>query len=290
MSAMLTLALETQQKEIIAHLARHPYLSRTDLLSLLHPGHDDERLLLRQIMPLIHLGLVKTSTWTNAPTNRERERYLLCEPALRWLACRHDLSPAYYLELSYLDQRKHEEQQQSVSPRTLDVTWVQRSARGLWGKDGNQMFHTSGIYRCVRSILEASHRSHAYQVLSWKSAREASRWYRHPETAEITYIRPDAELLYTTPESAGVRSVLIEYDRDTTNLSQLASKFCCYAEYQEDTRITLPITLVITQNVRAVEKIWRARDVARAFGVSMVVVLEGDVVRDGLLPILAQLR
>jgi hypothetical protein len=282
MSALLTVALSDQQKEILAYLARHPYLGRSDLLALLH--HQDERLLTRQMTPLIHLKLVKISLWDKAETWRERERYALCESALRFLACRHGRSPAMYLiPLLSKDQRV-------VSYLVRDVVWRERGAWGLWGKDGSQMFHTSGLYRCVRSIHLSSDRTHAYQVLSWKSAREALRWYRDPFTGEMACIRPDAELLYTTQESADVRSLLIEYDRDTTSRNQLASKFMCYAQYQQDMRITLPTILVITQNEQAIDKIWRARDEARAFVVSIVVVLEEDIAQDGLLPILGRLR
>ncbi len=300
MSAMLTLALSDQQKEIIAHLARHPYLERADLTSLLHPGHNDERLLLRQIMPLIHLKLIKTSIWINGKPGRERERYRLCEPALRWQACRHGLSPAYYLELSYLDQqkRKHadpppfeeKQRQQPISPLSREVTWVQRSVRGLWGENAKQMFHTSGIYRCVRSILDASYRSQAYHIIYWKSARESSRWYHDPfEPDKTGDVRPDAELLYTTANEQRAHSLLIEYDRDTTNSHQLYRKFRCYVEYQHDTRSTLPTTLVITQSEAAREKIWDAFASAKAFDVSIIVALEEHIIQDGLLPILVQL-
>jgi hypothetical protein len=277
MSALLTLALSDQQKEIITYLARHPYLGRSDLLALLH--HQDERLLTRQMTPLIHLKLVKISLWDKAESWRERERYSLYESALRWLSCRHGLSPASYLfPLVSKDRRV-------VSPLARDVVWQER---GAWGLQ-SQMAHTSGLYRCVRSIHLSSHRSPAYQVLSWKSAREALRWYRDPLTGEMACIRPDAELLYTTADSAEVRSLLIEYDRDTTNLHQLASKFLCYAQYQQDTRITLPTTLVITQSEQAIDRIWRARDEAKASVVSIVVVLEEDIMHNGLLPILGHL-
>ncbi len=278
MTTLLTLALSDQQKEIIASLARHPYLSRSDLLTLLH--HQDERLLTRQITPLVNLKLVKIYPWSEAPTWRERERYYLHETALRYLSCRHGLSPASYL-FPHLSENRH-----AVSPLDRNVVWRHCGAWGL----KSQMAHTNGLYRCTRSILETSYHSHAYQMLYWKSAREAVRWYRDPLTGETAYIRPDAELLYTTQELAEVRSLLIEYDRDTTSRNQLICKFRCYAEYQRETRITLPITLVITQNERAVDKIWGAWDEAKAFDVSVVVVLEEDVVEHGLLDILGQIR
>jgi hypothetical protein len=300
MSALLTLALSDQQKEIITHLARHPYLSPADLLSLLHPGQHDERLLSRQIMPLIHLQLVNISIWDNAPTSSERFRYCLREPALRWLACRHGLSPAYYLDLSSRDQQHrkqqaeqaHEENQRQppVSPLSIEVTWVQRSIRGLWGENGCQMFHTSGIYRCVCAILEAA--SHeTYHIVYWKSAHESSRPYRDLlEPDRKGEIRPDAELLYTTPTRALARSLLIEYDRDTTNLYQLCRKFRCYTEYQYDTRSTLPTTLVITQNQQAMDKIQKARTKASASDVDIIIALEEHILRYGLTHILPHLH
>jgi len=295
MGTLLTLALSDQQKDIMAHIARHPYLERSDLLSLLR--HRDERLLARQITPLINLKLVKVYPWGEAATWRERERYYLHEPALRFLAQRHGLSPAYYLEPSYADKRAREstptsegrQAKRALSPLSREVTWVQRGAWGLRRKDGAHMTHTSGTYRCVRSILEASYRSRAYQVRYWKSARESQRLYYDPIDGDKDKIRPDAELLYTTRASASARSLLIEYDRDTTTLRQLSDKFLCYLEYQYDTRSTLPAILVITQSEQAQEKIWDAIADAKAFDVSIIVVLEEHVLQDGLLPILAQL-
>ncbi|GHP00765.1 hypothetical protein KSF_108120 [Reticulibacter mediterranei] len=299
MSAVLTLALSDLQKEMIAHLARHPYLSHSDLLSLL--SQRDERLLSRQIMPLLHLQLVRIAFWRDAPSGPEHARYRLCEAALRWLACRHGLSPAYYLELSYLDQQRRKQQeaapfeekqrQTPISPFSTEVTWVQNSIRGLWGKDANQMFHTSGIYRCIRSILEASYRTQTYHIAYWKSARESSRSYHdllEPERKRD--IRPDAELLYTTPNSSLARSLLIEYDRDTTTLPQLRRKFRCYTEYQQDTRSTLPPILVITQNPQAMANIEAARARAGAFDVSIMIALEAHILQHGLTHILDHLR
>jgi len=236
-SALLTLSLSEQQKELLSHLAHHPFLERSDLCVLLR--HQDERLIMRQIQPLMQLRLVDLYHWRGADLSwRERERYYLCEAALRFLAERHGLSPAYYLEPSYADKRKRnmppddakEEEsgrRKPISTFSREVKWVQRGAWGLCGKDGKYLYHTSGLYRCVRNILTVSYDSaDTYQVRYWKSARESQRMFFNPLLdGERDQIRPDAELLYTTPASVVPRSVLLEYDRGTTGLAQLRDKY-----------------------------------------------------------------
>src|SRR2546421_11932550 len=98
MAALLNLALTGQQKAILALLIRHPHLSLPDLLALLHPKSHDERIIQRQLDPLlIELQLAWKDLWESGEGWRERERYRLSEAGLRFLAMRHGLTPAYYL-------------------------------------------------------------------------------------------------------------------------------------------------------------------------------------------------
>lgn len=305
MSALLTLALTEQQKNILAHLAHHPHLARADLMTLLR--QTDDRLLTRLLTPLIALHLVQLEDpekWRTETGWRERERYALCESALRYLAVRHGLTPAFYLER--VDNKKHKKQKNETQPPGVSTdaartgerqvrrnesgekeVWVQRGAAGL---GGYYLEHTSGVYFCVRSILQASYRTHAYTILYWKSAFEAVRWYSDLLDRErIEFVRPDGELLYTTPDAPEGRSLLLEYDRNTA-FSKLLYKFCCYTEYQSETRSTLPTTLVIAQDETAMARIARAIDQAKAFDVSLLVLPKYHIVRYGLTKVLPLLQ
>lgn len=277
-STQLTLALSNQQKDILTYLTRHPYLSVLDLLMLLHPQSRDERLLARQITPLIHLGLVAIYPWIEATSWRTQERYYPSEAMLRFAAMRHGLSPASYLYPLF----PKEEKRHAISPLSREVTWLQRGAPLL----RQQMAHTNGLYHCVRTILAASYRGTPYRIHYWKSAQESVRWYRDPFSDKIVCIRPDAELLYTAGDLYTPRPLLLEYERGYTYSRERERKFRCYADYQHVTRTTLPPTLVITRDERGATAIQKTIAHEKAFDVQVIMLLESQVIQEGLLPIL----
>ncbi|GCE32046.1 hypothetical protein KDA_75300 [Dictyobacter alpinus] len=286
MSTQLTLALSNQQKDILAHLTRHPYLSQPDLLTLLHPESQNERLLARQMTPLIHMGFVRVYSWDNAPSWRVHERYYASESVLRFFAVRHGLSPAYYLHPIFpKDEKRH-----PVSPLSRKVVWLQHGA----GLLKQQMPHTAGVYTCVRAILAASYQGAPYRINYWKSAQESVRWHQDPfhteEDEPVSFIRPDAELLYTVNDVFIPRPLLIEYDRATTYSREHTRKMRCYADYQHLSRTMLPPMLMIVRNERAAQSVRAAIVSEKAFDVRVIMILEEQVVREGLLPVLDQLR
>ena len=284
MSTQLTLALSNQQKDILAHLTRHPYLSQPDLLTLLHPESQNERLLARQMTPLIHMGLVSIHPWDKAPSWRAHERYYPSESILRFFAMRHGLSPAYYLHPIFPKGKERH----PVSPLSREVIWLQHGARLL----KQQMPHTDGLYHCVRHIFAASYRGAPYRINYWKSAQESVRWYQDPynESEPVSFIRPDAELLYTVDDGFIPRPLLIEYDHATTYSREHRRKMRCYADYQHETRTTLPPMLMIVRNERVAQSVQKAIVDEKAFDVRVIMVLEEHVTQAGLLPVLDQLR
>jgi hypothetical protein len=279
MAALLNLALTGQQKAILSLLIRHPHLSLPDLLALLHPESQDERIIQRQLDPLlIELKLARKDAWKAGQGWRERERYQLSESGLRFLAMRHGLTPAYYL----IPEKKVRDEKKRVSPRDPTVSWEQRGAVLL----GRQMGHTNALYQCVRGIIEVGMRSGAYRIISWKSARESVRCYYDPDERDWMNVCPDAELLYVRTDGVRLNSVLIEYDRGTTFYREYAAKFEAYSHYQRYTRTTLPPILVVIQRASTAETIHEAiRDVG-AGSVSMVLVLEADLLKHGLANVL----
>ncbi len=279
-AALLNLALTRQQKAILALLVRHPHLSLPDLLALLHPESQDERIIQRQLDPLlIELKLVRKDPWQAGVGWRERERYQISETGLRFLAMRHGLSPAYYL----MPEKKVRDAKKRVSPRDATVNWEQRGAVLL----GRQMWHTNALYQCVRGIVEVGVRSGAYRIICWKSARESVRCYYDSDERDWMNVCPDAELLYVRADCARLNSVLIEYDRGTTFYREYAAKFEAYSHYQRYTRTTLPPILVVIQRASTATTIRTAIHGVGAGDVPVVLVLEADLIQHGLLKVLA---
>jgi len=278
-AALLNLALTGQQKAILALLVRHPHLSLPDLLALLHPESQDERIIQRQLDPLlIELKLAQKDPWQADVDWRERERYRISETGLRFLAMRHGLTPAYYL----MPEKKVRETRKRVSPRDSTVNWEQRGAVLL----GRQMWHTSALYRCVRGITEVGVRSGAYRIICWKSARESVRCYYDSDERDWMNVCPDAELLYVRADSVRLESALIEYDRGTTYYREYAAKFEAYSHYQRYTRTTLPPIFVVIQRRATAKTIRTAIHEVGARDVPVVLVLEADVLRHGLANVL----
>lgn len=279
-AALLNLVLTRQQKAILALLVRHPHLSLPDLLALLHPESQDERIIQRQLDPLlIELQLARKDVWEEGLGWRERERYHLSETGLRFLAVRHGLTPAYYL----IPEKKVRETKKRISPRDPTVNWEQRGAALL----GRQMGHTNALYRCVRGIIEVGVRSGAYSVLCWKSARESLRCYYDSDERDWMNLCPDAELLYVRADSTRIDSVLVEYDRGTTFYREYAAKFEAYSHYQRYTRTTLPPILVVIQRMSTAETIREAISKVGADDVPVVLALEADLLKHGLSRMLA---
>ncbi len=280
MAALLNLALTGQQKAILALLVRHPHLSLPDLLALLHPESQDERIIQRQLDPLlIELKLARKESWQEGVGWRERERYQLSERGLRFLAMRHGLTPAYYL----MPEKKVRDAKKRVSPSDSTVNWEQRGAMLL----GRQMWHTNALYQCVRGIIEVGVRSGAYHIICWKSARESVRCYYDSNERDWMNVCPDAELLYVRTDGARLGSLLIEYDRGTTFYREYAAKFEAYSHYQRYTRTTLPPILVVIQRPATAKIIREAIGKVGAGDVPVVLVLEVNLMQYGLLKALA---
>jgi len=280
-AALLNLTLTKQQKDLLALLVRHPHLSLPDLLALLHPASQDERIIQRQLDPLlIKLKLARKDLWEAGVGWRERERYQLSERGLRFLAARHGLTPAYYI----IPEKRVRDARKRVSPRDATVNWEQRGAVLL----GRQMEHTNALYQCVRGIIEVGVRSGAYRIISWKSARESVRCYYDPNKRDWLNVRPDAELLYVRASCARLESVLIEYDRGTTFYREYAAKFEAYSHYQRYTRTTLPPILVVIQRIATTKTIRTAIDEVGADDVPVVLALEADLMQHGLLKALTR--
>ncbi len=259
---------------------RHPHLSLPDLLTLLRPESQDERIIQRQLDPLlIELQLVRKDHWEAGVGWRERERYQIAERGLRFLAMRHGLTPAYYL----IPEKKVRDEKKRVSPRDASVNWEQRGAALL----GRQMWHTNALYQCVRGIIKVGVRSGAYRIIGWKSARESVRCYYDLYERDWMNVCPDAELLSVRTDSTRLDSVLVEYDRGTTYYREYAAKFEAYSHYQRYTRTMLSPILVVVQRRVTAQTIRTAIHEVGADDVPVVLALETDLMQHGLLKTMA---
>lgn len=273
-AAQLSLALSSFQKDILTYLTRHPYLTTADLSVLLSPALPNARALTRQIAPLIHLRFVRIARWRELGWENE-ERYQIREPGLRFVALRHGLSPAYYLH-------------PYTPPGEERVVWLHKWAQML----SNKKEHTHGLYQCVRRIYQIANQKQTYQVAFWKGETDAYRECLDQISPETKVkVMPDAELLLCLHKDQFTpQPLLIEYDRATTTEGDYERKFRGYADYQLFTRTTLPPTLVITQHQNAERKIQNAINNVKAHDVRHIILLESQILQDGLEPILQRLR
>lgn len=274
MAAQLSLALSSFQKDILTYLTRHPYLTAADLSVLLSPALPNARALTRQIAPLIHLGFVRIAQWRELGRD-QAERYQIREPGLRFVALRHGLSPAYYLH-PYTPEGEQR------------VIWLHKWAQML----SNKKEHTHGLYQCIRRMYHVANQKQTYQIAFWKGENDAYRECLDQISPETKVkVRPDAELLlYLQKDQFTPQPLLIEYDRATTTEGDYERKFQGYTDYQLFTRTTLPPTLIITQNQDAERKIQEAISDVKAHDVRHIILLESQILQDGLDPILQQLR
>jgi Replication-relaxation len=271
-TALLNLTLSALQKELLFWLTHHQLLTAHHLTALHYPGGRDRRGVQKQMGNLSALHLLVSFAWYGTRPWYERERYVLTEPALRYVALREGRPPTYYL--------LQEEYKKEYGAPALSL---QRGTSGLFA----QMEHTHGLYESMTRLLkEAPHEK--VRLLTWKSAREAIRWYRDPFTSTLMQIRPDAELIYLVKDQTIPHSVLVEYDRATTGVREYEAKYQSYTDYREATHLALPPILVVTQNEQAAALIRTCINTVGSH-LPVVIVLEDQIQRQGLLTMLTLL-
>jgi hypothetical protein len=271
-TALLNLALSASQKDLLFWLTHLPLLTIHQLARLHFPGSRGIRSTQKQMSGLSDLDLVRQFIWTKPRLWHERERYVLSESALRYIALREGRPVETYVIAQEL-QKSHE----------LPFS-IQRGSLGLF----RQMEHTHGVYQCLVRLLEETHREQG-RTITWKNAYESIRWYRDPITSTFMQIRPDAEAIYLAPGKSMPQSIMLEYDRATTSRREYEAKYKSYADYQDDTHLLLPPILVITQNDRAARMIRLCIDTV-APNLLVIIALENQTRQHGLLSLLASLE
>lgn len=270
-TSLLNLALSTTQKELLFWLTHHPLLTLHHLARLHSPEGQDTRSVQRQMEGLSALNLLVPFQWYGSRPWHERERYVLAEAALRYSALREGKQAIHYL----LSEEK-------ARQRKALALSIQQGTAGLFA----QMEHTHGLYHCMVLLLAAAQRENT-RIITWKSAREALRWYRDPFTHVPMQIRPDAEVIYHMEGQHSPQSILVEYDRATTTEREYEAKYQSYTDYQDVTHLKLPPILVITRHEQAAALI-RACINTVGTHLSVIIVLQEQLEHQGLLALLAQ--
>ena len=259
-TVLLNLTLSAMQKDLLFWLAHHPLLTLHQLAALQRLVGRGRRGVQQQLSRLSALNLLVPFVWDGPRPWHERERYLLAEPALRYVALREGKPSTSYL-LPPEERKAHE----------TPALALQRGSSGLFA----QMEHTHGLYESMGRLLKGTSPEHV-RLVAWKSAHEAMRWYRDPFTNTLMQIRPDAEVLYHVKDRIMPQSLLIEYDRATTGKREYEAKFQSYADYLAATHLALPPLLVITPSEQAARLIRSCIDhVGRTL--SVTIVLEAQV-------------
>jgi Replication-relaxation len=275
-TVLVSLGLSRTHKAILGLLLRHPWLCVPDLLEQITEGKQDRRLMQRPLDWLRERGLVHRVVWPDMALREEQERYALTELAVRLLARRHNVPVTRYLRPA---------KQRETAPGT-HLPWEQPGARGLvW-----QRRHTCGLYRCVRQLCAGGRSTGAYHIAAWYSAHEASRRFYDPFAGAWTPVYPDAELVYVTAGSSEPVHVLLEYDAGTTSGREYRRKFAAYAGLQQHKQVMLPPILVVLQRAQAQAAMRRAMAESGAYTLRVVMVLEEDLVGDGLVATLTARR
>jgi hypothetical protein len=271
-TALLNLALSATQKDLLFWLTHQPLLTAHQLATLHYPGGRDIRGVQKQVGGLSALNLLIPFSWNVLRSWQERERYVLSESALRYVALREGRTATSYL-LAEEDKKK----------QAILALALQKGPAGLFA----QMEHTHGLYDCIAHLRKAAHRDQV-QLIAWKSEREAIRHYRDPFTNAPMQIRPDAEIIYQIDAQTFPHTLLVEYDRATTKRREYEAKYQSYADYQEYTRQILPPILVITQHERAASLI---RTCVNRVGsnLSVIIILEDQVQSQDMFAMLALL-
>jgi hypothetical protein len=265
-TGLLTLALTASEKEILSLTAHHPLLDILTFQALLRPSANARAIkpLQHTITHLFQQNLIETKIWPAGKTSLEQQRYLLTSTALKFLAIRQGEPFSFYFVLPMY--RKGEDEQ----------LWRQWGTAGLF----RQMWHTNGIYTFMRQLVRGTY-ERGEVLLEWKSAHEAARWYEDSRTGERLSARPDAELVFATTPNAQRHQLLLEYDRGTTGAYEYMRKFKAYLDYQQATKIALPLLVVVTPSHKSMQRI---QQVLTELGgeLRITIVLERDVLTQGL--------
>lgn len=267
-TGLLNLALGSQEKQILTLASHHPLLDLSTIRVFLPQQEQSLKRLQQTMTHLAQLHVLETRHWPKSTVGWDRTRYLLTPAGLQYIAIRQG-EPASRYFIAPKDRKGNDEQR-----------WRQQGTPGLDQQKG----HTHGLYALLRQVF-AGMEARGEQLIEWKSAHEAARWYQDRVWQTTEQIRPDAEIVFVPATGSEHVRFLLEYDRGTTGRFEYHRKFKAYLDFELATSTSLPLILVVTPSPRSAQTI--RQELLRLGGsLQVVIALEEDVLRAGLTRVL----
>jgi len=256
--AALTLATDADEKLLIEWIGRHPLLEPAELATLINQRVETTE---RRIEWVVRCGAVEVINRRASGEEASRQRLVLTDFGLRWLAARDLVPPGRYA--------KH----------GIVAATDEEGATSGTRLDGfiRHLDHSVGLNRVFVRLAEDA-RQGGDQLIEWRNEAESTRRFRDDDRSY--WIRPDGGGSLWSGEAR--HDFLVEYDRGTIDAAAYRSKLVGYHRYFatrqfETDFIDPPTVLVVAVDERAEAHVARAvRAAEREFGAPLPLLLTSE--------------
>ncbi len=256
--AALTLATDADEKLLTEWVGRHPLLEPVELAALINQRVETTQ---RRIEWLVRCGAVEVVNRRASGEESSRQRLVLTDFGLRWLAARDVVPPGRYA--------KH---------GIVAATDAEGATSGTRLEGFIRHFdHSVGLNRVFVRLAEDA-RQGGDHLIEWRNEAESTRRFRDDDRSY--WIRPDGGGSLWSGEAR--HDFLVEYDRGTIDAAAYRSKLVGYHRYFatrqfETDLIDPPTVLVVAVDDRAEEHAARAvRATEREFGARLPLLLTSE--------------
>ena len=256
--AAVTLATDADEKLLVEWIGRHPLLEPAELATLINQRIEPTQ---RRIERLVRCGAAQVIDRRASGDSSSRQRLILSDFGLHWLAARDVVPPGRYA--------KH------------GIVAASDDAGGTSGTrlDGfiRHFDHSVGLNRVFERLAEGA-RQVGHQLTEWRNEAESTRRFKDGD--RTYWIRPDGGGSIWSGEAR--YDFFVEYDRGTIDAAAYRSKLVGYHRYfatrQFETDFANPPTvLVVAADDRAEARAARAvRAADREFGARLPLMLTSD--------------
>ena len=230
--AALTLATDADEKLLIEWIGRHPLLEPAELATLINQRVETTE---RRIEWVVRCGAFEVINRRASGEEASRQRLVLTDFGLRWLAARDLVPPGRYA--------KH----------GIVAATDEEGATSGTRLDGfiRHLDHSVGLNRVFVRLAEDA-RQGGDHLIEWRNEAESTRRFRDDDRSY--WIRPDGGGSLWSGEAR--HDFFVEYDRGTIDASAYRSKLVGYHRYFatrqfETDFIDPPTVLVVAVDDRA---------------------------------------
>jgi len=256
--AAFTLATDADEKLLVEWIGRHPLLEPAELATLLNQRIEPTQ---RRIERLVRCGVAQVLDRRAGSDKSSRQRLVLTDFGLHWLAGRDVVPPGRYAKYG-------------IVAASDDAG--ERAGTRL---DGfiRHFDHSVGLNRVFARLAEDA-RQVGHQLTEWRNEAESTRRFRDDDRSY--WIRPDGGGSLWSGEAR--HDFFVEYDRGTIDAAAYRSKLVGYHRYfatcQFETDFADPPTvLVVAADDRAEARAARAvRTAEREFGSRLPLLMTGE--------------